>query len=92
MSVFTRSSAALALFDVPDDVKNIFARTHSTLPTSRDHLLDLCFGDSGRSEFDVAYDIEGADRIVEAQVTRCKNGVSVNYPDPYMRRRIYGSG
>lgn len=87
MSVFTRSKAQSALFDVPEAVNEIFARTRTTLPASRDHLLDLCFGDSGQSEFDVAYDIEGADRIVEAHVTRCKNGVSVNYPDPYMRRR-----
>lgn len=25
--------------------------------------------------------------VVEASVTRCKNGLAVNYPEPYMRRR-----
>ncbi len=41
----------------------------------------------GQTVFSVSYDTEGLGLVEEATVTKCKNGVSVNYPEPYMRRR-----
>lgn len=38
-------------------------------------------------EYAVAYEIPGQGPVVEANVTRCKNGLAVNYAEPYMRRR-----
>ena len=60
-------------------------------PRTRAELLDLVFPD-GRDrpkldQIEVAYDIPGRGRVVEAVVTRCRNGVAVNYAEPYMRRR-----
>jgi len=60
-----------------------------TFVGSVEELVDLAVpedqvGDDGF--YEVAYDVNG-ERIVEARVCRVKNGVSANYPDPYMRRR-----
>ena len=37
--------------------------------------------------YEVSYEIPGKGRIAEAIVHRVSNGISVNYPEPYMRRR-----
>jgi hypothetical protein len=51
-------------------------------------LNQWALGNKGADSFDVRYDIAGGEKnFLEAQVYRCKNGVAVNYPDPYMRRR-----
>ncbi|HQE76654.1 MAG TPA: DUF4914 family protein [Candidatus Hydrogenedentes bacterium] len=36
---------------------------------------------------EVAYEVPGRGRVVEARVCRVKNGVAANYVEPYMRRR-----
>jgi hypothetical protein len=36
---------------------------------------------------EVAYEVPGKGRVVEATVCRVKNGISANYLEPYMRRR-----
>jgi hypothetical protein len=56
-------------------------------PRTRADLLDILFGYPPREKIEVAYDIPGKGRVVEAVVTRCRNGVAVNYAEPYMRRR-----
>lgn len=38
-------------------------------------------------KFDVKYDIPGKGEYIEAVVHQVRNGVSVNYTEPYMRRR-----
>jgi hypothetical protein len=58
-----------------------------TIPESREHLLELALGDKDNMVYEVAYDIPGNGRIVEATVARCKNGAVINYTDMYMRRR-----
>lgn len=50
-------------------------------------LIDLACGGKGSNQFEVAYDVPGKGRVVEAVVARVRNGVSANYPEPYMRRR-----
>ena len=57
------------------------------VPETRTELLELAAGRDGVDEFEVAYKVPNHGRVVEATVTRCRNGISVNYPDPYMRRR-----
>ncbi len=56
------------------------------LPESREALFALATG-GGQPRFDVCYDIEGQGTRCEAQVVRGRNGLVVNYPEIYMRRR-----
>lgn len=50
-------------------------------------LIDLACGSAKEDFFEVAYDIAGRGRVVEATVARVRNGIAANYSDPYMRRR-----
>lgn len=50
-------------------------------------LVDLACGGVNNDTFEVAYDIPGQGRYVEANVVRVRNGVSANYTEVYMRRR-----
>jgi hypothetical protein len=71
-----------------DDVYNIIAGSKKVLyPKSREELIKLSFGGEQTDSFEVAYDVKGKGLFVEANVTRCKNGVAVNYMEDYMRRR-----
>ena len=76
-----------------DVVATLDASPEVLVPRSRNQLIKLSLGDNvenvdnGASQFEVAYDVPGRGRVVEALVTRCRNGVAVNYTEPYMRRR-----
>ncbi len=73
---------------VPAEVELILAHAPSVLiPESREQLLELALGDQYTERYEVAYEVPGQGRIVEAEVVRCRNGVGVNYAEPYMRRR-----
>jgi hypothetical protein len=51
-------------------------------------LVELaCGGSAPNASYDVSYDIPGLGRVLEANVCRVRNGVSVNYAEAYMRRR-----
>ncbi len=50
-------------------------------------LVDLACGSAEADFYEVAYDVAGHGRIVEATVARVRNGIAANYLDPYMRRR-----
>jgi hypothetical protein len=50
-------------------------------------LVDLACGGPQSDSFEVAYDVPGKGRWVEATVARVRNGVAANYTEPYMRRR-----
>src|SRR5260221_10346028 len=56
------------------------------IPRDRETIMRMAMGDAN-DVYEVAYDVPGLGAVVEATVTRCKNGLSVNYPDPKMRRR-----
>lgn len=56
-------------------------------PRNRDDLLALAMGGAGNDRWEVAYEVPGKGRVVEAEVVRCRNGIAVNYPETYMRRR-----
>lgn len=57
------------------------------IPNSRQDLIRLAMGGIDNDQFTVSYQVSGMGRILEATVVRCKNGLAVNYPEPYMRRR-----
>ncbi len=50
-------------------------------------LIDLACGSPDKTFFEVTYDIPDRGRSLEATVARVRNGISVNYPEPAMRRR-----
>ena len=78
--------------DLPDDVAAALDASGDVLvPRSRKQLLELALGGSTNSSFEVAYDVPRRGSVAEAMVTRCRNGLAVNYTEAYMRRRDPGS-
>jgi len=73
---------------VPQYISDLLENCHGwSIPDNRQELLLLAMGRKSEGVFEVAYEVTGKGRIVEATVTHCKNGLVVNYPEPYMRRR-----
>jgi len=77
----------LSRLNVPPELQEVFESVEIILPESRTHLFDLTFFEEDADMVEVAYDVPGKGRHVEATVARCKNGAAVNYTEPYMRRR-----
>src|SRR5664279_6314264 len=69
------------------DVEKILATKNLIFPETRMELQELSMCGTDEDVFVVEYDVENQGKIVEATVTKCKNGASVNYTDIYMRRR-----
>jgi hypothetical protein len=75
-------------FNPPEELKAVFAAAPSVrCAGSTDELFDLVTGQCQRGEAVVAYDLPDGRHIEEVRVARVRNGVSVNYTEPYMRRR-----
>jgi hypothetical protein len=75
-------------FSVPAALAEILAACpRFTVASGVDQLVDLACAPPGEDWHEVAYDVPGRGRVVEATVCRVRNGVSANYPEPYMRRR-----
>ena len=55
-----------------------------TVARTADELRAAAVGDG---TLEVAYDVPGRGRMLEAVAVRVRNGVSANYTEPYMRRR-----
>ncbi len=74
--------------DLPVQIDKIL-RTNSDaqLAGSRADIIDIACGGPDSNQCEVAYEVPGKGRVVEATVVRCRNGIAVNYPDIYMRRR-----
>lgn len=73
---------------LPLEVCEAIARApRVVVPESRAALIELALGGKGADYYEVSYDVPGMGRVVEASVVRCRNGLGVNYVDPYMRRR-----
>jgi hypothetical protein len=77
----------LSQFSLPIELINSLKKTSLIIPENRSHLLNLIFGQEDCHFTEVVYEVAGKGCVVEANVTRCKNGVAVNYTDMYMRRR-----
>jgi len=52
-----------------------------------EELQELAVRDAKDGWHEVAFEVPGKGRVVEARVCRTKNGIAANYLDPYMRRR-----
>ena len=72
----------------PKELETILKRNPDVqVVGSSQELLDLTCGAPGNKTFEVSYEIPGLSRIIDATVVRVRNGIAVNYPLPYMRRR-----
>lgn len=75
-------------FVLPEDLKAALENCKFICyPETKDQLVEMCFGPTHSSVYDVNYPIPGQGIITEAKVARCKNGPSVNFLEDYMRRR-----
>lgn len=87
MAVEAVTTTVLGDINLPPAVRAALdAAPRVIVPATRDELYRLALGPEGGPVFDVVYDVDG-EPVKEADVTRCNNGVAVNYPDDYMRRR-----
>ena len=85
MNKFSHSQASFAL---PAEVDDIFSAAPAvTIASTVDQLVDLATQDAVNGWHEVAYDITGGNRVVDAVVCRARNGIVANYTEPYMRRR-----
>ena len=90
--------------DIPVDVMEIIQEAPTLhVPEKREDLLNWALGrmadetdwsygnreDSG--QYEVAFQVEGRGRVVEAVVNKTRNGLSVNYLEAGMRRRDPGA-
>jgi hypothetical protein len=72
--------------ELPEDVRRVVeACPKFSFVTRAEDLYEAAAPPAG--EVEVAYDVAGRDRVVEAVACRVRNGISANYPEPYMRRR-----
>lgn len=77
-----------AKLNPPPEAADVLEHCRSvTIPQTVGDLIDLACGGPGAEYFEVAYQVPGKGRIVEAAVARVRNGVCANYPEAYMRRR-----
>lgn len=74
-------------WNLSKELKDIFDSTEVILPETREELINLSLGGSQCKNFEVGYPVEKIGYVTEANVVKCKNGLAVNYIDPYMRRR-----
>jgi hypothetical protein len=74
---------------LPQEIKNVISKKGMEIfmPETRDDLLEAAMGGKDNMTFDVAYELKDRGIVREAVVTKCKNGLAVNYDDIYMRRR-----
>ncbi|MFO7934084.1 MAG: DUF4914 family protein [Bacteroidales bacterium] len=74
--------------ELPENVRKLLegCKAFNCYNTTADLADASTLGRENR-EYAVKYEIPGKGELTEAVVHRVKNGISVNYPEPYMRRR-----
>jgi hypothetical protein len=74
--------------DIPSDAKDILSSCpRYSVMRNIEELIENSHKDNVNGFQEIAYDIPGKGRILEAYVCRVNNGIAANYTDPYMRRR-----
>jgi hypothetical protein len=75
-------------FPIPPEAAAVLESARSvTVATTTSELVELAVRDANHGWHEVAYDVPGKGRVVEARVCRVRNGINANYPEAYMRRR-----
>lgn len=79
---------ALPPVHLPDHLARLWEEcSRITIASSTEELLELACADAVNGWHEVAYDVPGHGRVVEARVCRVRNGLAANYTEAYMRRR-----
>ncbi|MCL2165270.1 MAG: DUF4914 family protein [Oscillospiraceae bacterium] len=82
-----KDAADLHKFHFTDDISRIISNCKEIIiPKARADLVAWALGAPDVDSFDVSYEVNG-EKVSEASVVRCKNGIVVNYTEDYMRRR-----
>ncbi len=71
--------------DLPEVDNLLNAAPSVTVARSREHLVELSM--DGMSERTISYEVPGSGIVDEVNLTRARNGIVINYIEPYMRRR-----
>jgi hypothetical protein len=92
--------ASWAELDLPVHVREVLSAAPLVqMAESRTQLMDWALGRTTGSTdwklgnrddhgvFEVIFQAPGIGRIVEAEITKARNGLAINFPDPSMRRR-----
>ena len=75
-------------FQIPLSVQEILdVCPKFTVASTWQQLYELATCDAVNGVHEVAYEVPGRGRVLEAKVCRVKNGIAANYVEPYMRRR-----
>jgi hypothetical protein len=75
-------------FEIPQKLREVLSECKGyTVARSKIELYQLAIRDAVNGVHEVAYDVPGKGRVVEARVCQVKNGIAANYVEPYMRRR-----
>ncbi len=75
-------------FAIPRETYELFKAAPSvTFADNVEALIELSTRDAVDGWHEVAYDVPGKGRVVEARVCRARNGINANYLEEYMRRR-----
>ncbi|MGB9680304.1 MAG: DUF4914 family protein [Thermoanaerobacteraceae bacterium] len=73
--------------NLPEETKEILGKCRKIIiPESREHLLNIST-DGNKDYFEIYYEVKGKGPVLEGTIAKCKNGLAVNFPEPYMRRR-----
>ena len=73
---------------LPDHLQEILSACPGyTVGRCEADLAELAVRDSRDGWHEVAYDVPGIGRVVEARVCKVRNGIAANYTESYMRRR-----
>jgi len=84
----SQSTRSLPPFPLPPETEDLLNAAPSVaFATSEAELVELSVRDAVNGWREVAYDVPGKGRVVEARVCRVRNGISASYLEPYMRRR-----
>ncbi len=73
---------------LPEDLKNLLNNCKSfRVFNSTDELVLTALGGKENTTYEVKYQVPGKGEVTEAIIHKVTNGISANYPEPYIRRR-----
>src|SRR5512133_1074755 len=73
---------------LPGEITDLLNRCKSYhIFNTTEELVAMASCGAGNNTFEVKYEVPGKGEVTEAIVHRVTNGISANYPEPYIRRR-----
>ena len=74
--------------DLPQEIETLLNESPRVQIAGKvEELFDQACGEVDSDYLEVSYDLPDGPPVLEATVVRVRNGIVVNYPEPYMRRR-----